>query len=128
MKNKPTDRLVAIDGCSDTLEIIHIFNRKFGSILDDPKCQVVATSCRYLVATNWHSGSSKIDPNFLLKICIISKVSLHPSIATNLSVGLFFNELQYFPKIDFVIFSEQCQHFFFFLISFHYSYNNLIHS
>ena len=48
LKNKPTDRLLAIDGCSDTLEIIHIFNRKFGSILDDPECQVVATSCRYL--------------------------------------------------------------------------------
>ena len=41
LKNKPTDRLVAIDGCRDPLEIINIFNRKFGSILDDPECQVV---------------------------------------------------------------------------------------
>ena len=46
LKNKPTDRLVAIDGCRDLLEIINIFNRKFGSILYDPECQVVPSGYR----------------------------------------------------------------------------------
>ena len=46
LKNKPTDIVAIIDGCSDPFEIINIFNRKFGSILDDPECQVVPTGYR----------------------------------------------------------------------------------